>query len=129
MIQFCITLISLLALVADPITGTWSGEFKLDGSLAPNLITFQLKFDGKSAVSGKFTGLPKPGDVKTGTFDPKTGAVKLQLGIQGDSTVRLTLEGRVSNGVATGRLSGEASGEFRIEKKGTSSSSAADIGQ
>jgi hypothetical protein len=78
----------------------------------------QLKFDGKTAVSGTLTGLPSPGDVKTGTFDPKTGALKLQLGKQDDSTVLLVLEGTVVNGTAKGRVTGEDGvGEFKITKK------------
>ncbi len=77
----------------------------------------ELKFDGKSAVSGTVSGLPNPADVKAGTFDPKTGALKLQLGRQGDSAVLLVLEGTVVKGTATGRFSGDESGEFKIAKK------------
>jgi hypothetical protein len=57
------------------------------------------------------------GDVKKGTFDPKTGALKLQLGKEGNSAVLLILEGTVAKGVAAGRFSGEMSGEFKITKK------------
>jgi hypothetical protein len=40
----------------------------------------ELKFDGKGKVSGGFSGLPNPGEVKAGTVSPKTGALKLELG-------------------------------------------------
>ena len=81
----------------------------------------ELKFDGKSAVSGTVSGLPNPADVKAGTFDPKTGALKLQLGKQGEAAVLLVLEGTVVKGTATGRFSGEETGEFKIAKKASSS--------
>jgi hypothetical protein len=103
---------------ADPVTGTWTGELDPSGAPRPVAVTMELKFDGKSAVTGTFSGLPNPGDVKTGTYNPKTGALKLELGKTGDSAVRLVLEGTVVKGAATGRISGEAgTGEFKIAKK------------
>jgi hypothetical protein len=103
---------------ADPVTGRWTGE------LSPNSIdrtidvTFELKFDGKQAVSGTFKGMPNPGDVKIGTFDPKTGALKLQLGKVGESSVLIVLEGKVVKGTATGQLSGEVGdGAFKLTRK------------
>jgi hypothetical protein len=100
----------------DPLSGTWTGEMVPDnGGRIP--ITMELKFDGNSAVSGTFSGLPNPGDVKTGTFDPKTGALKLQLGKQGEPEVLIVLEGTVVKGTATGRFTGEVTGEFKISKK------------
>ena len=98
----------------DAISGTWTGELAMERTRA---ITLELKFDGKGKVTGTFTGLPNPGDVKTGTFDPKTGALKLDVGIKGDDVVRLVLEGKVANGKATGTVTGEATGEFRIARK------------
>ena len=64
----------------DPLSGTWTGE------LSPHpertiAVTMQLKFDGKGAVTGTVSGLPNPADVKKGTFDPKTGGLKLELGM------------------------------------------------
>ena len=105
----------------DPITGTWTGALVREGASTPIAVTLELKFDGKSAVSGTISGLPNPGDVKAGTFDSKTGALKLQLGKQGDSAVLLVLEGTVIKGTATGRVTGDASGEFKIAKKAASS--------
>ncbi len=105
----------------DAITGTWTGSLIRQGGSGPIAVTMELKFDGKSAVSGTVSGLPNPADVKTGTFDPKTGALKLQLGKQGDGAVLLVLEGAVVKGTATGRFSGDESGEFKIAKKASSS--------
>jgi hypothetical protein len=101
---------------ANPVSGTWTGELVPDNGGRIS-ITMELKFDGKSAVSGTFSGLPNPGDVKTGTFDPKTGALKLQLGKQGEDAVLLVFDGAVAKGTATGHFTGEVTGEFKIAKK------------
>ena len=102
----------------DPLTGTWTGELAPQGEPQPARVTLDLKFDGKSAVTGTISGLPNPGDVKAGTFDPKTGALKLQLGKTGESTVLLILEGTVSKDTATGHISGEVgNGHFKLTKK------------
>jgi len=98
----------------DPVSGTWTGELSADDRTRS--VILDLKFDGTSKVTGTFTGLPKPGDVKAGTFDPKTGALKLELGIAGDSAVRLTLEGTLAKDKAAGRVSGEANGTFTLAK-------------
>lgn len=102
---------------ADPISGTWAGELIRESGSRRIPVTMELKYDGKSAVSGTVAGLPNPADVKAGTFDPKKGALKLQLGRQGDSAVLLVLEGTVVKGTATGRFSGDLTGDFKIAKK------------
>jgi hypothetical protein len=104
---------------ADPITGTWTGELSPQNESRRIPVTMELKFDGKSAVSGTASGLPNPADLKAGsTFNPKTGALKLLLGKAGDGAVLLTLEGTVVKGTATGKVSGDLEGgEFKITKK------------
>ena len=88
------------------------------GATPQFVITLELTFDGKEAVSGTLLGLPSPGEIKTGTFDPKTGALKLQAAPKGDSVARLILEGTVVLGTATGRVSGDnQTGTFKITKK------------
>jgi len=101
---------------SDVLSGTWTGDLirEEDRRVA---ITMELKFDGKRAVTGTFTGLPRPGDVKSGTFDPKTGALKLELGKQGEDAVLITFDGTVAKGTATGRITGEITGEFKLSKK------------
>ena len=104
---------------ADPLTGTWTGEFVPPNASSGIPVTMALKFDGKKAVSGTFSGLPSPGDVKAGTFDPTTGALKLELGKLDDSAVLLVLEGTVEKGVASGHVTGrDGQGEFKLAKKG-----------
>ena len=58
-----------------------------------------------------------PGDVKSGTFDPKKGTLKLELGKKGETAVLLVLEGTVVKGTASGRFSGEDTGDFKLTKK------------
>jgi len=101
---------------ADPISGTWTGTLVLDESRTIP-VTMELKFDGKSAVTGTVSGMPNPADVKAGTFDPKTAALKLQVGKKGDEEVLLVLEGSVVKDTVTGHFTGEKSGEFKITKK------------
>jgi uncharacterized damage-inducible protein DinB len=102
---------------ADPISGTWTG-YMGPGATPQFAITMELKFDGKAAVSGTLVGLPSPGEIKLGTFDPQSGALKLQAAPQGDSAIRLVLEGTVVLGTATGRVSGDNQiGSFKITKK------------
>ena len=52
---------------SDPITGRWTGALTPGGAPSPTPVTLQLTIDGRSAVSGTFSGLPNPGDVKKGS--------------------------------------------------------------
>ncbi|HZS46824.1 MAG TPA: hypothetical protein VFC63_17255 [Blastocatellia bacterium] len=115
----CFVLLSAVALFAqsgskagDPISGTWRGE--------PQGVTFELRYDGKSAVTGMVT--PQPGEIKKGTFDSKTGALRLE----GDATppdggpqCRFVIEGKVENGVASGTaVCGETKvGDFKMTRE------------
>jgi len=102
----------------DPITGTWTGALVPDSGKRFD-VTLQLKFDGKSAVSGTVAGLPGPADVKTGTFNFKTGALKLGLGQVGDPKVLFTLDGTVVKGTAQGRaIDSSGEGTFKITRQG-----------
>jgi hypothetical protein len=102
---------------SDPISGTWTGELVMGSGSRTVPVTMELKFDGKTGVSGSVSGLPNPADVKSGTFDPKKGTLKLPLGKKGDPAVLLTLEGTIEKGTATGRFTGDESGEFKLSKK------------
>jgi hypothetical protein len=102
---------------ADPITGTWSGELVLGGERHVP-VKMELKSDAKGAVSGTVEGMPNPADVKSGSYDAKTGALKLQLGRVDSPTTLLTLEGKVAKGTATGTFTGDEKGTFTISKKG-----------
>jgi hypothetical protein len=101
----------------DPITGTWSGAFTLTDGNRHVPVKMQLTFDGKSAVTGTFSGLPHPGDVKTGSFDRKTRALALRLGRADGPAVLLVLEGKVEKATATGTFTGDESGTFQLKKE------------
>ena len=122
----CLLVVPMLALAQsrgakdgakrDAVSGTWTGE--LIAQAGRMAVTLQLKFDGKRAVTGTLTGLPNPGDVKSGTFDPATGAIKLQLGRSDGPAVLITLDGTVAKNTAAGKLSGEpGDGEFKLTRK------------
>jgi hypothetical protein len=104
---------------SDPITGSWTGELVMQNSPSATAIpiSLELKFDGKTAVSGTVSGLPNPADVKVGTFDPKKKSLKLDLGKQGSKAVLLVLEGTVATDTATGSFSGDERGTFTISRK------------
>jgi hypothetical protein len=103
---------------SDPVSGTWTGEMDLGHASGAYQIEMVLKFDGASAVTGTFTGLPSPGDVKKGTFDPKTGALKLQLGKADNDAVLITLEGAVAKNKATGKVDADGgAGTFSLSRK------------
>jgi DinB superfamily len=129
---FCIVLLSSVPIVAqssgtksDPLSGTWTGYLG-PGATPQFAITMELTFDGKTAVSGSLLGLPSPGEIKIGTFDPKTGALKLEAAPKGDSAIRLVFEGTVVMGAATGRVSGDnQTGTFKITKKSADESAPA----
>jgi hypothetical protein len=102
----------------DPISGTWTGTLTPRDAPRSMSITMELKFDGKSAVTGPVSGLPNPAEVKVGTFDAKSGALKLQLGKTSGPEVLLVLEGTVAKGEASGKVSGDGGGgEFKLTKK------------
>lgn len=115
---------ALLAQSNDPVSGTWTGHIG-PGPTPQLAVTLELKFDGKSAVTGTISGFPTPGDVKTGSFDPATGALKLSLGEAGNAQVMLVAEGTIVLGSATGRVSADnQTGTFKFTKSGAAASAA-----
>ena len=102
----------------DAISGTWTGELTPREGPGPIKVEMQLKLDDKNAVTGTVSGLPNPADVKKGTFDPKSGALKLSLGKTTGPEVLLVLDGTVVKGTASGKVSGDGGGgDFKIAKK------------
>lgn len=102
---------------SDPLTGIWSGYLGAEGGADGQPVTLTLKFDGKRAVTGTIDGFSNPGNVKAGSFDPKTGAVKLELGKTDDKVVLITLEGTVAKGEIAGKVAGEVNGKFVLKKQ------------
>ena len=89
----------------DPITGIWTGSVG-PGATPGYTVTLNLRFDGASAVTGTAQGAAPDdnGVVKNGTFDPTTGALKLEVSLRDGAGVA-TFDGWVVLDTATGRLS------------------------
>lgn len=104
---------------ADPISGTWTGVLTLEGGArGPMPLTLELKLDAKGAVTGTVAGLPTAATVHTGSYDAKTGVMKLAIGKPDEDRVRVTLTGPVVKGVVSGTADIEAgSGTFKFERK------------
>jgi hypothetical protein len=104
---------------ADPISGRWTGYIGRSEA-SPSGVTVELKRGADGLIAGTVTG-PQitPGDIKGGTFDATTGAVKFTVVIRSNagSGGNVTFDGRLSNDSLAGKLSlnGEA-GVFKLTK-------------
>ena len=78
---------------SDRISGSWAGYMARGETKVP--IDVEMKFDG-TAVTGTITGPPSPGTIKTGTFDPKTGALKFEVWVQAAGGNVVTFDGSSS---------------------------------
>ena len=104
----------LSAQATDPITGTWAGDIGLTNR---HLVTFDLKFDGAGAVSGTSVNGPGPAKFKLGSFDPKTGALRIEVAVDDGTPAPFVFEGVAVNAVATGRVSGNGqTGTFKLTR-------------
>jgi hypothetical protein len=101
---------------ADPITGTWTGHMARNDGPQRQYITLKLKLDG-NRITGTVTGPPSPGEIRTGTFDRATGALRLEIVVQDDSKSVAVFEGRLAEASAKGRVSlNNVEGTFDIRK-------------
>jgi hypothetical protein len=100
----------------DPVTGRWASD---------GLTYLDLKFDGSRTVSG--TTIWRHGStyeeraaIKTGTFDAKTGTLKLEgEGKRPDGvSAHYVIEGQIVNDTVTGTYQfGDAGGEFTFRRQ------------
>jgi hypothetical protein len=107
------------------LSGTWTGYMgRSETERQP--VTVTLKFDGKS-VTGRITGPPYPGDIKTGSFDAATGALKLEVTVLDDNKTIVWFEGKVTNGNAVGSVVFKTGtrGIFSITRQGAGTQPAA----
>lgn len=99
----------------DPLSGTWTGYMGRNDS-ERQYITLTLKLDGKS-VTGTITGPPSPGEIRTGTFDRSTGAMKLEVVVQNDEKSVAIFEGKVEGSSAAGSVTlNNQTGNFKVTK-------------
>lgn len=104
------------ATISETISGVWEGDAGLTAATRTP-ITITLKVDGRGVISGVITGPRRPGDIKTGSYDPKTSALKFEVEVRDDPAARFFFEGAVADGAATGRVSGPGvTGDFKVIK-------------
>lgn len=106
------------ALVADPLSGTWTGDWGPSAS-DRNPVTVELKWDGKT-----LTGTVNPGPnavvLQKCTFDPKTGAVHMEADAKNrrGADIHYVIEGKVENATMSGSWNHDnRKGDFKITKK------------
>jgi hypothetical protein len=103
---------------ASPLSGTWVGALTPQSAPNSRSVTLELVADRDGRVSGTMAGMPRPADVKAGTFNAKTGALKLEVGIKGEDAVLMVFEGTVVKDTATGTITtGDGGGDFKLAKK------------
>jgi hypothetical protein len=100
----------------DPVTGKWGSDGRTN---------LDLKFDGKSTVSG--TTIWREGSkneyrasIKTGSFDAKTGALKLEGEGKGPDggVAAYVIEGKIEKDTFIGTFKfGASGGEFAFRRQ------------
>jgi uncharacterized damage-inducible protein DinB len=108
----------------DPVSGTWTGYMgRSESEQQP--VTVAFKFDGKN-ITGTVVGPRYPGEIKTGTFDPATGALKFDVIVQNEEKTVVPFEGKIVEGTATGHLTlSDQKGVFRLTRGAPAASPAA----
>src|SRR5690348_11845370 len=87
---------------ADPLTGTWSGDWGPSAS-DRNTVTVELKYDGK-ALSGTVNPGANAVTLKNCTFDAKTGAIHMEADTKSrrGTDIHYVIDGKVDNGTMSG---------------------------
>ncbi|HXM46441.1 MAG TPA: hypothetical protein VN956_01150 [Pyrinomonadaceae bacterium] len=96
----------------DPISGNWGA----DGNTL-----LELNYDGKGSVSGTthWGSADNSSPIKTGTFDPKTNALKLEGEAKrpDGTTVQYVIEGKLNKDTLSGTYRfGNDKGDFTFKK-------------
>jgi uncharacterized damage-inducible protein DinB len=101
----------------DKLTGTWTGELIPPNATARMPVVVAIKLAANGSITGTITGPPQPGDIKSGSFDPRTGALKLEVVVRGDAATRAIFEGKVQGDTAFGQVTVDGQpGDFRLVK-------------
>jgi hypothetical protein len=107
----------------DPVSGVWTGAVS-HGDNKRTTMTMTMKLEGR-AVSGTVTGPTlNPADIRTGTFDPGTGAITLGIVVRRDG-YRATFTGTAQSDSISGRVSfPDGTGTFTVARVPASSGAA-----
>ena len=106
-----------VAAVNDPISGMWTGEIG-QSATDRHAVTMNLRFDGKT-IAGTVSQ-PSAATVRAGSFDPKTGALRLEIDVPQDGAAprRFVFDGTVVWTTATGRVTAnQETGNFVMTRR------------
>lgn len=116
---FLILGIAVVSLSAadDPLSGTWVGDWG-PSPTHRNQATVELKWDGKT-LTGEVNPGPNAVELKSTTFDPKSGAIHMEADATGRrGSVHYTIDGKVEGDTITGSWNHDnRKGDFKITKK------------
>ena len=110
----CLSIAGFL-FAADTISGTWTGEWGSNAFERSHLVA-QLKYDGK-AVTGTFNPGSNPVTISKGTFNEKTGVIRLEAEGRGRTGARnhYVIDGKLERGKITGTWKyDKGNGDFTI---------------
>lgn len=101
---------------SDPLTGNWSGDWG-PSPADRNSVALELKWDG-TALSGTVNPGPNAIQLINTSFDPATGAVRMEADAQGrGGPVHYTIEGKLDGSSMSGSWSHDAvKGDFKITR-------------
>jgi len=103
---------------ADLISGRWTGEAGPANATERQPITLDLRVDS-AGITGNLSGPARPGVIRTGSFDPFTGSLRLEVSIEGSDGPLVVFEGLVVTGTALGRVTGDGiAGDFKVSRVG-----------
>jgi len=102
----------------DKLSGTWTGELTPPNATARMPVVVAIKLAANGSITGTITGPPRAGDIKSGSYDPRTGALKFEVVVRGDDAgTRAVFEGRVQGDTASGQVTVDGQpGDFRLVK-------------
>jgi hypothetical protein len=109
------------AAAADPVTGMWTGDWG-PSATDRNLVTVDLKWDGKAALTGivKSTRPARP-DVTLlkSSFTAATNTIHMEADSKNPegTVVHFVIDGKLANGMMTGSWNhGTTKGDFKLTK-------------
>ena len=100
------------ATAPDPVSGVWLDQ-KDPGAV------LNLTLDNKGGVGGTVATPHGPAPIANGSYDAKTGALKLEgkAKDQAGAAMPYVIEGKIAKGIATGTWQfGEAKGKFTMSR-------------
>jgi hypothetical protein len=102
---------------SDPVSGIWFGYYGTSPRDQAQ-VRVTLEWDGK-VLEGSVTTGEEPYDIYKGTFDPKTGAIHMEVDTpgRGRGSFHYIIDGKIENDTMTGLWHHQsARGDFQIKK-------------